>query len=45
VAAGEQSEKMMTLVSDARRHDLDMGLYVIGHFNCSQWRAELSSRG
>lgn len=28
VASGEQSAKMMTLVSSARRHDLDVGLYV-----------------
>ena len=28
VAGGEQSAKMMTLVSSARRHDLDVGLYV-----------------
>ena len=27
VAGGEQSAKMMTLVSSARRHDLDVGLY------------------
>ena len=28
VAGGEQSAKMMTLVSSARRHDLDIGIYV-----------------
>jgi transposase len=28
VAGGEQSAKMMTLVSSARRHDLDVGVYV-----------------
>jgi len=28
VAAGEQSARMMTLVSSARRHDLDVGLYI-----------------
>jgi hypothetical protein len=28
VAGGEQSAKMMTLVSSARRHDLDVWLYV-----------------
>jgi transposase len=28
VAGGEQSAKMMTLVSSARRHDLDVGLYI-----------------
>lgn len=28
VAAGEQSARMMTLVSSARRHDLDVGLYL-----------------
>ena len=28
VAAGEQSAKMMTLVSSARRHDLDVWVYV-----------------
>jgi transposase len=28
VAGGEQSAMMMTLVSSARRHDLDVGLYV-----------------
>jgi hypothetical protein len=28
VAGGEQSAKMMTLVSSARRHDLDVGAYV-----------------
>ena len=28
VEAGEQSAKMMTLVSSARRHDLDVGLYL-----------------
>jgi hypothetical protein len=28
VAGGEQSARMMTLVSSARRHDLDVGLYL-----------------
>jgi hypothetical protein len=28
VAGGEQSAKMMTLVSSARRHDLDVWVYV-----------------
>ena len=28
VSAGEQSAKMMTLVSSARRHDLDVGVYI-----------------
>ena len=28
VAGGEQSAQMMTLVSSARRHDLDVGLYI-----------------
>ena len=28
VSAGEQSARMMTLVSSARRHDLDAGLYI-----------------
>jgi hypothetical protein len=28
VAGGEQSAKMMTLVSSARRHDLDVGIYM-----------------
>lgn len=28
VPAGEQSARMMTLVSSARRHDLDTGLYI-----------------
>ena len=28
VAGGEQSAKMMTLVSSARRHDLDVALYI-----------------
>ena len=28
VAGGEQSARLMTLVSSARRHDLDVGLYV-----------------
>ena len=28
VAGGEQSAKMMTLVSSSRRHDLDVGVYV-----------------
>jgi hypothetical protein len=28
VAGGEQSAMMMTLVSSARRHDLDVGVYV-----------------
>jgi hypothetical protein len=28
VPAGEQSARMMTLVSSARRHDLDVGLYI-----------------
>jgi transposase len=28
VAGGEQSARMMTLVSSARRHDLDVGVYV-----------------
>jgi len=28
VAGGEQSAKMMTLVSSARRHDLDVGVYI-----------------
>lgn len=28
VASGEQSAKMMTMVSSARRHDLDVGLYL-----------------
>jgi transposase len=28
VEAGEQSAKMMTLVSSARRHDLDVGVYI-----------------
>lgn len=28
VKAGEQSAKMMTLVSSARRHDLDVGVYI-----------------
>ena len=28
VAGGEQSARMMTLVSSARRHDLDVGLYI-----------------
>jgi transposase len=28
VAAGERNARMMTLVSSARRHDLDVGLYV-----------------
>jgi len=28
VAGGEQSAMMMTLVSSARRHDLDVGAYV-----------------
>jgi transposase len=28
VAGGEQSANMMTLVSSARRHDLDVGVYV-----------------
>jgi hypothetical protein len=28
VAGGEQSAMMMTLVSSARRHDLDVGIYV-----------------
>jgi transposase len=28
VSAGEQSAKMMTLVSSARRHDLDVGVYL-----------------
>lgn len=27
-SAGEQSARMMTLVSSARRHDLDVGLYI-----------------
>ena len=28
VSAGEQSAKLMTLVSGARRHDLDVGVYI-----------------
>ena len=28
VAGGEQSAKMMTLVSSARRHDLDVWVYI-----------------
>ena len=28
VAGGEQSARMMTLVSSARRHDLDVGVYL-----------------
>lgn len=28
VAGGEQSARMMTLVSSARRHDLDVGVYI-----------------
>ena len=28
VSAGEQSAKLMTLVSSARRHDLDVGVYI-----------------
>jgi len=28
VAAGERSAMMMTLVSSAKRHDLDVGLYI-----------------
>lgn len=28
VAAGERSAKMMSLVSSAKRHDLDVGMYI-----------------